>query len=124
MAENPVDEGLPVGDFNFIIGKVSDTSRWVEVPEWGCKVKIKSLSKAEQVRLRKASTVRGVVDDVKLEQNLFVYAMVEPRLTIDQVDELFSKSSPKALNKLSAAMLTLSGLTEDYIKDAEADFQD
>ncbi len=117
------DEVLPAGDFNFILGQPNSSERWVEIPEWNCKVKIKSLTKAEQVKLRKASMVRGNVDDLRLEMNLISFSLVEPRLTLDQVDELYAKSNPKALMRLQAACLTFSGLTEDYIKQAEEDFR-
>ena len=116
--------GLPVGDFNFIMGQPADEVKWVDVPEWNCKVKIKSLTKAEQIRLRKASTVRGVVDDTKLEMNLFVYSLVEPKVSIDQVDTMFSTSNAKALNRLTGAIIRLSGLDDNHLVEAEADFQE
>lgn len=113
----------PVADFNTILALPTDKSRWVEVPEWNARVKIKALSKAEQIKLRKASSVRGQVDEVKLEMNLLVYSLVEPRLTFDQVDELYTKADANALSRIAAASLTLSGLTEDYILEAEMDMK-
>lgn len=110
---------LPVADFGSILALAGDETQWVEVPEWKSRVKIKALSKAEQVRLRLASTVRGKVDDTKLEMNLLVFSLVEPRLAFDQVDELYKKSNSKALSRVVAAALTLSGLTEDFIAQAE-----
>lgn len=118
-----VEEGLPVADFNSILALPVDNTRWLEVPEWNSKVKIKALSKAEQVKLRKVSSVRGVVDDVKLEMNLIVFSLVEPRLSFEQVDELFVKSDAKALSRISGAALSLSGLTEDFISEANEDMK-
>ena len=115
---------LPVGDFNYILGQPADEQKYVEVPEWNCKVKIKSLTKAEQIKLRKSSVVRGVVDETKLEMNMFVFRMVEPKLSLDQVDTLFSTSNAKALNRLTNAIIKLSGLDADYMTEAEADFQE
>lgn len=123
MADKTVEEGLPVADFGAILGLNQDNTKWVEIPEWNSKVKLKALTKAEQIRLRKSSSVRGVVDEVKLEMNLLVASLVEPRLSFDQVEELFVKSDAKALNRLTAAALMLSGLTEDYIGEAEADMK-
>lgn len=115
---------LPIGDFNFILGQPANEVRELAIPEWNCKVKIKSLTKAEQVKLRQVSKDRkGEVDMTKLEMNLIVFSLVEPRLTFDQVDELYSKTNSKALSRLQAACLTFSGLTEDYIEQAKADFQ-
>lgn len=127
MAEDKkaVEEGtsLPVADFTTILGLNTDNTRWVEIPEWNAKVKIKALTKAEQIKLRKVSSTRGVVDEIKMEMNLLAFSLVEPRLNIDQVDELFAKSDAKAMNRLSAAALALSGLTEDYIGEAHEDMK-
>lgn len=118
-----VSEEVPVADFNFIMNLTQDTSRWITVPEWKSKVKIRALTKAEQVRLRNASKVRGEVDEVKLEMNLIAFSLVEPKLTFDQVDQLYANTDAKALSRISAVALSLSGLTEDYIGAADADMK-
>lgn len=124
VANTPVEsDELPVADFNFILSQPANRETWVEIPEWNSKVKIKSLTKAEQVKLRKVSSIRGQVDELKLEMNLLVFSLVEPRLSFDQVDELYAKSDAKALSRLQAAALTFSGLTEDYITAAEQDMK-
>ncbi len=119
----PEDDALPVADFNSILAVPQEDFKWVNVPEWKSRVKIKALTKAEQIKLRKVSSERGQVNEIKLEMNLLVFALVEPRLTFDQVDELFTKSSAKALSRVSAAALAFSGLTEDYIEQAEQDMK-
>lgn len=118
-----VSEEVPVADFNTIMNLTQENARWVTVPEWKSKVKIKALTKAEQVRLRNASKVRGQVDEVKLEMNLIAFAMVDPKLSFEQVDQLYANSDAKALSRISAVALTLSGLTEDYIEAADADMK-
>lgn len=117
------DSGLPVADFSTILALPSGETRWVEVPEWNAKVKIKALNKAEQIRLRKKSSTAGVVDDIKLEMNLLADSLVEPSLSFAQVDQLFGTASARALNRIAAASLAFSGLTEDYIGDAERDMK-
>lgn len=117
------NEGLPIADFSTILGLPANDTRWVDVPEWNARVKIKSLTKAEQIRLRKKSTTQGQVDDIKLEMNLLADSLVEPRLSVGQVDELFTKANARALNRIAAASLAFSGLTEDYIGDAERDMK-
>lgn len=115
---------LPVGDLNFILSQKTDPNKWVEIPEWNCKVQIKALSKAEQIKLRKTSSVRGNVDEVKLEMNLLVASLVQPKLTVDQVDTLFSDSESKGLNRLINAVISHSGFDVDYSAEADADFQE
>lgn len=118
-----VESHLPVADFTTILGLPANEFKWVEVPEWNARVKIKALNKAEQIRLRKRSTTGGQIDDIKLEMNLLVDSLVEPRLSFAQVDELYGKASAKALNRIAAAALAFSGLTEDYIEQAEQDMK-
>lgn len=119
----PVSHELPVADFTTILGLPGNDTRWVDVPEWNARVKIKSLTKAEQIRLRKKSTTGGQVDDVKLEINLLADSLVEPVLNAQQVDQLFATANARALNRIAAASLAFSGLTEDYIGDAERDMK-
>jgi hypothetical protein len=125
MSEDKKTEetGLPVANFGAILGASTEKTKWVEIPEWNAKVKIRALTKADQVKLRQRSATRGVVDETKLEMNLLVAALVEPKVTFAEVDELFAKSDAKAISRLTAAALTLSGLTEDYIGEAEADMK-
>lgn len=122
--ENEVVQDLPVGDLNFILGQKTDPNKWVQIPEWNCKVQIKALTKAEQIRLRKTSSVRGQVDETKLEMNMLVASLVQPRLTVDQVDTLFSDADSRGLNRLVNAVIRHSGLDENYAEEAEADFQE
>lgn len=123
MSEENVND-LPVGDLNFILGQKKDPNKWVEIPEWNCKVQIKALTKAEQIKLRKISSVRGQVDEVKLEMNLLVAALVQPKLTVDQVDTLFTESDSKGLNRLVSAVIHHSGFDAKYDEEADADFQE
>lgn len=129
MSEETVNEvvdsnvDMPVADFSTIIGLNGTEHRWVEVPEWNARVQIKSLTKAEQIRLRKKSSKGGVVDDILLEINLIADSLVQPKLSNVEVDQLFAKANAKALNRIAAAALAFSGLTEDYIGDAERDFR-
>lgn len=121
--ETVSDGELPVADFSTILGLVSEEYKWVEVPEWNARVKIKALTKAEQIRLRKKSTTGGQVDDIKLEMNLLADSLVEPNLSFAQVDELFGKANARALNRITGAALIFSGLTDDYIGQAEEDMK-
>ncbi len=117
------NKDLPIADFSTILALPSEEFKWIDVPEWGARVKIKALNKAEQIRLRKKSSVGGNVDEIKLEMNLLADSLVEPSLSFSQVDQLFAKANAKALNRIAAASLAFSGLTEDYIGDAERDMK-
>lgn len=119
-----VSDDVPVADFNAIMGLPSNRNKWVHIPEWNMKVELKPLTKAEQTKLRNSSkNGRGLVDELKLEMNLLVFSMVTPKVTFDQVDQMYANSDATALNRLSAAALTLSGLTEDYVEQAQRDMK-
>jgi hypothetical protein len=85
----------------------------VDVPEWGGKVKVKALSKADQIRVRKDATDnKGNVDDVRMEGGLLVAGVVEPALETKHIPDLFAKSA-SAVDKVLQAILGVSGMTED-----------
>ncbi len=122
------ERDYPVADLAAILSLDDKKEDWVNIPEWEMKIKVKSLSKADQVRLRKQSMVKGPggvtnIDPVKMEQLLIVYGVVEPKFTTEHIDRLFEKQSG-AVDRILAAIFKISGMTEDSAKDAEADFQE
>lgn len=91
----------------------------VEVPEWGGKVKIRSLTKAAQVSIRKKSTGRdGTIDEFNMEGRLLVAGLVEPEVNENQISELFEKSS-SAVDRVLQAILGVSGMDEDAVSQAD-----
>ena len=117
------DQELPIGTLEQILSAKDTNEDFVNVPEWGCKVKVKGLTKADQVRLRKQSTRAGKVDESKLEGLVLVNGMVEPKITPDRVDALFEKSSG-AVDRVLLRIFELSGMTDNQGEEAEADFRD
>lgn len=115
-------ENLPIGNLADILAIDDTQESVVNIPEWNCSVRVKSLTKSRQIALRKQSTIRGVVDENRLEGLLFIYGVVEPQFSPEHVDRLFEKSSG-AVDRILQEILTLSGMTEDVTKAAEADFQ-
>lgn len=114
---------LPEGTLESILAMPANNEEWLPVPEWNCKVKVKGLSKADQIRARKQSTVRGKLDETKLEGLVFVYGMVSPQITPDKLDALYEKQSG-VVDRLLAAIMRLSGMDEFANDEAEADFRE
>lgn len=117
------EQDLPVGTLEQILSAKDSNEDYVSVPEWGCKVKVKGLTKADQVRLRKQSTRAGKLDESKLEGLVLVNGMVEPKITPDRVDALFEKSSGP-VDRILLRIFELSGMTDPQAEEAEADFRD
>lgn len=118
-----VDEatGLPLGTLDQLLTPSEPEQIWVDLPELGCKVEVKALSKAEQMKLRKQATTRGKVDDTKMEALLLVYGVVQPKLSLQHVEEMF-KQKFGIVDKLLSAILTASGMDGALDEEAEADF--
>lgn len=126
-AEAPV-VAAPVADDDFPVGTLADIlafddtkETWVNVPEWKCKVKVKTLSKAEQIRARRGATVRGELDEGRLEGLLLVTGIVEPKFSKDHIDRLLSKNAAP-LDRLLQEIMGLSDMSDDVAKEADADF--
>lgn len=114
---------LPEATLEQLLAVQDSNTEWIAVPEWGFKVQVKGLSKADQIRARKQSSVRGKLDESKLEGMVFVYGMVSPKITPDQLDRLYEKSSG-VVDRILGAILRLSGMDEQTDGQAEADFRE
>lgn len=114
---------LPEGTLEALLAVPSGNEEWLPVPEWGFKVKVKGLSKADQIRARNQASVRGKLDETKLEGLVLVYGMVTPSITPDQLDTLYTKSSG-VVDRILAAILRLSGMDGFTDSEAEADFRE
>src|SRR6266404_2848407 len=85
------EEEFPVADLASLLAVNDKAEDWVNIPEWKMRVKVQSISKANQVLLRKQSTTRGNIDPVKMEQLIFVYGLAEPKMEPEHIDRLFEK---------------------------------
>lgn len=112
-AVEPVETGLPVGDLAAILAIDDSTNAWVDVPEWKCKVQVKSLSKKDQIQVRRQSTnKRGDLDEAKFEGLLFIAGVVTPKFETEHLPRLMEKSSgpfTRVINRI----LVISGMADD-----------
>ena len=95
----------------------------VEVPQWGGAVKIRELTKVEQAFIRKeARGPDGQVDPEKLEILLMAYGLAEPKITLEQAQQLRNKSAA-AWETILWAMLELNNMTEEAQKRMRQSFR-
>lgn len=124
MSENVEETNeLKVPDLAELLAIDDKQEKWVDLPKWGFKVKVRSLSKAEQIKLRKQASVQGKVDQNRLEGLLLVNGMVQPKMNIDHINRVFEKQGG-LVDKILMAILDISGMTEDSQSQVGAEFPD
>lgn len=96
-----------------------------EVPEWGCSIKIRGLSKGQQHAIRMEASrgqKGGQPDPSKSEMLMFLEGVVEPKFGREHYHALLQKSSG-VLDRILNEIAKRSGLSEDAIEEAKATFQ-
>jgi len=102
-----------------ILSAADITEEVVYVPEWNGSVRIRAFTKGRQQELRGMATDhRGKLDTEKLELQLFIYGVIEPKFVPIQMTELREKSAG-ALDRVIKRIMAISGLSEESIAEAE-----
>ncbi len=114
---------LPEADLASLLGVNDSREEWFNVPEWGFKIKLRSLSKADQVRCRKMATRQGRLDDQAFEGLLLIAGIASPKLSPEHLDRLQSKNVG-VVNRIQKRILEISSMMEADQEDAEADVQE
>jgi len=113
---------LPVPSAEDLLGKQTLREEYVEVPEWGARVKVRELSMGTYQHVQeKATDARGVMDESKLQAYLVIAGIVEPDLG-DDAYEWVRGQSMRAVNRVLEKVMQLSGIGLGALEDAEAMF--
>jgi len=94
----------------------------VDVPEWSGKVKVRELTKAARDRITKEATVNGQIDNDKLQVLMLAECLEEPKITVEQAQQLWEKSAA-AIDKILFAILDVNGLSELAQKEIQKSFR-
>lgn len=119
MAEK---KSLPMGNVADILARQDAAEKVVDVPEWGCSVKVRAISKGRELLIRKQAVSGNNIDEQRLESLYFVYGVVEPEFTPEHIGQLLDKSSGP-FNKVLQEVLKISGLTDEDVEAAKADMK-
>jgi len=119
----PAPEILTVAQ---ILGAPSDLIEdTVEVPEWGGSIRIRSLTAAEQAKVRQASIELGHNSTrlifAEMEKRQFEYGVVEPKFTSQDVNTLFHRTGP-SWRRVIDALDRLTPIRKDDLDKDEAAF--
>lgn len=90
----------------------------VEVPGVGT-VRVRALTRAEVMRAQKTAKD----DPAALEQQVLSAGMVEPRLSVTEVQRWMEAAPANELEPVQEAILALSGMGKKAAKEAYADFR-
>lgn len=93
-------------------------TEWVEVPEWGGSLQIRALTVREVENIMRLSTnKKGAVNTTQSSLLMFVRAVVEPKFTDMDIDDLKGKSA--LVFRIVKDINRLSGITDDAVELAE-----
>lgn len=118
---------LPIGSVEEILKKAPEDLKQetVDVPEWGCSVKIKSFTAAQSAAIRERGFgFQGEETKVawaEMEITQFQMGVIEPRFTEDQVRELHLTSGV-GYQRVIEAMDKLSRLDKEALRKAREEF--
>jgi len=117
----PVDE-VSIGTLEQILAAPDLTEKVVEVPEWGCAVRLKAITKRQQMDIRQAATRGNTLDEGIMEMLMFIAGVAEPKFGREHYGELIQKASG-VIDRLLKEILVLSGLDVKETEGLKLTFQ-
>ena len=105
-------EPLNVGTIDQILTAPDIGTELMEVPEWGCAIRLRGISKRQQSDIREESTRGGQVVGELVVLLTFIEGVVEPQFTRAHIAQLQERAA-SVIDRVVARIFELSGLTED-----------
>jgi hypothetical protein len=106
-------------DKSQLTAKREESTRDVELPTLGGSVRVRGLTRAEALRVQGKQ-----MDALEAERKLLHLAMVEPLMSEEDVRQWQHVAPAGELQPIQDAILTMSGLTADAVKEAVKSFRD
>lgn len=86
------------------------------MPEWGCSVRLRGLTRGEFARMRSLEDT----DDIGRESFVVATCLLEPTVTVEEARELLEGKSYGATQRLIDRIVEVSGLGDGF-REGEAD---
>lgn len=102
-----------------LTAKREESTRDVELPTLGGSVRVRGLTRAEALRVQGKQ-----MDALEAERKLLHLAMVEPLMSEEDVRQWQHVAPAGELQPIQDAILAMSGLTADAVKEAVKSFRD
>ncbi|MBT9177529.1 MAG: hypothetical protein DDT20_01863 [Firmicutes bacterium] len=96
----------------------------IEIVEWGGSVVVRGMTKREQQQLRKQAvdSLTGQIDADRMEILMLAHCLAEPKITIEQAEQIALKSA-SAFDKVLTAIMDVAGLSEAVQQEALKSFR-
>lgn len=120
---------LPIGTVEDILNAAPKdlVEDLLQVPEWGFSVRVRSLTAAQQAKVKQASIdLSGKAPDVvwaAMERVQFGEGVVEPAFTPAQVEQLHRSSGP-GFARVIAKLDEISGMSKEELRKAQNEFRE
>ncbi len=109
---------LPIGTRENILAADDLKTDVIEVPEWGCALRVRGLTLGEVNRIvALSSDSKGKLSSIKSALFSFIAGVVEPKFTDLDIDELQKKSA--VVLRVVKRINQLSGMGEDGVVSVE-----
>lgn len=106
-------------DKSQLTSKREESTAEVDLPSLGGSVKVRGLTRAEALRVQGKQ-----MDSLEAERRLLHLAMVDPLMSEEEVRQWQHVAPAGELQPISDAILRLSGMTADAVKEAVKSFRD
>jgi len=120
-SEDSVVTGLKLLSVEDILSVDDLPEQVIDVPEWGGQVRVKAFSKARELAIRNEAGGVDGLDNEKFEMLLFVYGVIDPVFTSEQVGLLKEKNG-RVIDRVITRIMEMSGLTEEARQKAKSTF--
>lgn len=112
------------GQVDNILATVDVREKELDVPEWGCSLLVRGLTKRQQLEVRtKSQLANGETDQSQVELHLFMAGVVEPQFKPEHFHRLLDKAAG-AIDRVNKEITDLSGMSESVVEDVKLGFQD
>jgi hypothetical protein len=112
---------LPIGTVEAILNAPSDlVEDVIEIPEWDCSVRIRSLTQARTAKIQQNSIdqtgAKPTIDFGALQKGQFLHGVIEPKFNPQEVNVLHQKSGP-GFGRVITALDKISGTDPKAVKE-------
>jgi hypothetical protein len=114
-------DGLKIGSVDQILQAPDVEEELYAVPEWACALRLRGLTKRQQMDCRKRSIRNGQLDTGMMEMLMFLAGVVEPSFSEAHYGQLMGKSFA-VMDRILKRITILSGMKEEDVANVAMTF--